>query len=74
MISALVIAGNYRQYATWLLENQLYDHIDYKYVSKPEDVAGFHNIPIFLVGEYWLNPLYNLHIENYIQGESNGRI
>ena len=57
MISGLVIAGNHKQYTNWLHENGL-QPIDYKYISKQEDYIGYHDIPIFLVGDYYQNQCY----------------
>jgi hypothetical protein len=57
MISGLVIAGNARQYLDWLKENGLSKQ-DYKYIHSHEDYCGYHNIPIFLVGEYFNNQCY----------------
>jgi len=57
MISGLIIAGNKKQADDWLRENRL-SPLDYKYICKPEDYYGFHNIPIFLVGEYFQNQCY----------------
>jgi hypothetical protein len=57
MISGLVIAGTYVQYCDWLIKNQL-SNMDYKYISIQEDWAGYHNIPIFLVGDYYQNQAF----------------
>jgi len=65
-ISALVIAGNYQQYRDWLKEVGQCS-LDYKFVIVPKDVYGYHDIPIFLIGEYWKNP--NIYkIAQIVQG------
>ncbi|MEK6881592.1 MAG: hypothetical protein AABY22_18360 [Nanoarchaeota archaeon] len=70
MITGLIIAGNHRQYLSWLLENRQLE-IDWKYISKPEDYREYHNLPILFVGDFYQNPLYFplicLGQVNYIQ-------
>ena len=68
MISGLVIAGNYRQYKNWLFEKKQ-SNLDYKYISKIEDITGFHNLPILLIGTWWetFDEIDILSIGQYIQ-------
>lgn len=57
MITGLIIADSHEQARNWVVENNLM-HQDYKYISNIESYFGYHNIPIFLVGNYYNNPAF----------------
>jgi hypothetical protein len=59
MISGLVVALNYDDYRNWCKQNTRCT-CDYKYISRYEDLCGFHNLPIFLTDGYLISPMYSL--------------
>lgn len=53
-LKALVFAGDYYQYKTWLSLNKL-KRQEYLFVYEPNHIQGFHNIPVKLVGTHQNN-------------------
>lgn len=58
MSKGVVIAGSYAQYLDWLYNSKEL-RSNWYYANTPENIAGLHHRIIMLVGEYWLNPVYN---------------
>lgn len=54
----IVIAGNYRQYKDYLLENNLTPQ-QARYVDAPEKLRGLRGVEVVKYGEWWLNPCAN---------------
>lgn len=57
-IHGIVVAGNNRQFIEWCRIGRVRP-IDYFYVYPGRHLYGFHAIPVFFVGEYWKNDMYN---------------
>lgn len=51
-MKGLVIAGNYEQFWSDCLRLGI-KHSDYKYLGSTQDIRGFANITLYLVGSYW---------------------
>lgn len=64
---AVIIAGTYEQFMVYISHSTTYQK-NFKYISKPEDIAGLHGIPIIRIGTYWDNPLEDkLHALDVLQ-------
>jgi len=54
----IVIAGNRAQYQNFLHEHKLSPR-QYTFADRPEQIMGMRNALYTLVGQYWLNPVYD---------------
>jgi hypothetical protein len=57
----IVIAGSYRQYKTWVLQNDL-DPKEFEYIHHPEQLFGLRDYKYVLVGCYWENEVFSSDI------------
>lgn len=57
----IVIAGNYKQYKVWMLQNDL-NPKEYVYAKYPEQLRGFKYCNYILVGDYWENEVFSSDI------------
>jgi len=63
----IVIAGNQRQYISYLRENNL-NQKDFSFVNSIDQIRGLRNVTIVKYGEWWKNPIWDEPgIEEYLK-------
>lgn len=72
MIECLVIAGNFKEFRDWINRSP-FNSKKFKYVSKPEDIMGYRDIPILRIGTYYSNPVYK-KLREYLIEKDDGEL